>query len=529
MKFIHCIILECLAFFASCNVQALELSRRTDMVDVELVSAFNAVNPNQNIEFLIRFNMKNGWHIFAQNPGEIGMPTQVEWQLPRGYDVLETSWSKDKPFENEGIIQYGYGDTAYYKTTIRPHPEILNKAPMKTKIKWLACKEECVPGHAEFEFTLPLTHQDLVPTPQWNTEFAAAQRWFFPENGQPVYWGAVLVMAFLGGLILNFMPCILPILTIKAISLAQSSFDRRKNRLEALFYTIGVIFSFLTVATILLILRLNGEYVGWGFQLQSPVFVGIMIVIFVIIALMLLDVVTIRNPLANAAGRMSFKNHLISSFMTGFLAVLIASPCTAPFMGIAIGYTLTAPVAAYYPVFLALGLGYALPFALIHLHPQAIHKILPRPGKWMDTLKKIFAVPVILTCIWLGWVLYAQLAQPAETSGKLDWQPYRKEAVEQLVRERKPVFIDFTAKWCLTCLLNKKSSLQSDEFERLVKQRGLNLYTADWTNNDEYIAQALAEYGRNSIPLYVYYDGKSDDYLILPQLLTPQILEDYLQ
>lgn len=529
MKFIKSAIAGCLAWLTVCQAQALELSKNSDKVDVALVSAYDAVNPNQNLEFLIRFNMKGGWHIFAQNPGEIGMPTQVEWQLPRGYQVLETSWSKDKPFENEGIIQYGYGDTAYYKTTIRPHPEILNQAPIKVKTKWLACQEECVPGSADFEFTLPLTHQDLVPIPQWNEEIAAAQRWFFPETGQPVYWGAVLFMAFLGGLILNFMPCILPILTIKAISLAQSSFDRRKNRLEALFYTLGVIVSFLIVATILLVLRLNGEYAGWGFQLQSPVFVGVMIVIFAVIALMLLDVISFNNPLANAAGRMSFKNHLISSFMTGFLAVLIASPCSAPFMGIAIGYTLTAPPAAYYPVFLALGIGYALPFALIHLYPQAIHRILPNPGKWMILLKRIFAIPVILTCIWLGWVLYAQVARPnMAESAILNWQPYDEQTVEKQILDKQPVFIDFTAKWCLTCLLNKKSSLQSDVFAKLAEQKGINLYTADWTNNDEHIAKALEKYGRNSIPLYIYYDGKSDDYLILPQLLTPQILEEYI-
>lgn len=530
MNFVRALIAGAIALSWLGSAQALEMSKTGDKVDAAIISSFDGVNPHQNIEFLVRFKMKDGWHIFAQNPGEIGMPTQIEWQLPRGYEVLEESWSQDESFENEGIIQHGYGDTAYYKTTVRPHPEILRQAPIGLKVKWLACREECVPGHAFFEMNFPLTQQDLAPTPQWTAELAAAQRWFFPESRQPVYWGAVLVLAFLGGLILNFMPCILPILTIKAITLAQSSHDRRKNRAEALFYTLGVVASFLIAATILLLLRLNGEYVGWGFQLQSPAFVGLMIVIFVVIALMLLDVVTFSNPLANAAGRMSFRNHLISSFMTGFFAVLIASPCTAPFMGIAIGYTLTAPVFVYYPVFLSLGLGYALPFALIHLYPRPIHKILPKPGKWMNVLKKIFAVPVILTCLWLGWVLYAQVAGiKTEASETLNWQPYSQAAVERHLQNKEPVFIDFTAKWCLTCVINKKGALQSDEFERLVRKNKINLFTADWTNNDKAVAAALARYGRNSIPLYVYYDGKSDDYLLLPQLLTPQILNDYLQ
>ena len=529
MKFIKALVIGCMVLAAPFKVQALELSQQTDNVDVNLISSFEEINPNQNIEFIIRFEMKNGWHIFAQNPGEIGMPTQVEWELPHGYEILETSWSKDKPFDNDGIVQYGYGDVAYYKTTIRPHPETTDTALIKSKIKWLACQEDCMPGHAEFEFNLPITQRDLLPSPQWNTELAAAQRWFYPESGQPIYWGTVLIMAFLGGLILNFMPCILPVLTIKAISLAQSSFERQKNCMEALFYSIGVILSFLIVATILLILRLNGEYVGWGFQLQSPIFVGIMIIIFAIISLMFLGIITFNNPLADAIGRMSFKNHLISSFMTGFLAVLIASPCTAPFMGIAIGYTLTAPIITYYPVFLMLGLGYALPFALIHIYPKVIRKILPKPGKWMDILKKIFAIPVILTCIWLSHILYIQLNHSDKATENLDWHPYEEQIVNQLVKDNKPVFIDFTAQWCLTCLLNKKSSLQSEEFEKLVNSRGIHLYRADWTSNDEHIAKALAKYGRNSIPLYVYYDGKSDDYLILPQLLTPAILKEYLQ
>ena len=262
---------------------------------------------------------------------------------------------------------------------------------------------------------------------------------------------------------------------------------------------------------------------------MCKVFVSLMMALFLVIALLLLDILHFNNPLANAAGRLSFNNRLLSSFMTGFLAVLIASPCTAPFMGIAIGYTLSAPAAAYYPVFLALGLGYALPFALVHLYPQPIHKILPKPGKWMLVLKKIMAVPVLLTVVWLGWVLYAQLRQNTLASLDEQWMVYDEQRIAARLRNKQPVFIDFTAKWCLTCLLNKKTSLQSEEFAALVKKHNIALYTADWTNNDAKIAAALAKYGRNSIPLYVYYDGKSDDYLILPPLLTPQIIEEYLQ
>ena len=339
----------------------------------------------------------------------------------------------------------------------------------------------------------------------------------------------IMLMAFAGGLILNLMPCIFPILTIKVIALAQGSYNRYKARIESLLYFLGVVFSFFLIATILIWLRSQGEQIGWGFQLQSPIFVGVMIVIFSIIFLMLLDIVNLKNPFANKVGRISFKRQKINAFMTGFFAVLIASPCTGPFMGIAIGYTLSKPIYVYYPVFLALSVGYALPFVLAGLFPKFVHKFLPKPGKWMDILKKIFSIPVLLTVVWLFWVLFNQVnerkgLQPSE----ILWQKYDAARVEQLVAKGEKIFIDFTAKWCITCLANEKIALQSEEFEALVKKHKIQTFKADWTNKSADIAQALASYGRNSIPLYVYYKGDDDNFVVLPQLLTPQILKKYI-
>lgn len=340
----------------------------------------------------------------------------------------------------------------------------------------------------------------------------------------------VVLMAFFGGIILNFMPCIFPILSIKAISLIQGSVNKRNARIEALLYLAGVVLCFLLTATVLIGLRMQGENIGWGFQLQSPIFVAVMIVIFFIVFLMLLDVVNLRNPFANRIGRVSFAKQKINAFFTGFFAVLIASPCTAPFMGIAIGYTLTRPVYVYYPVFLALSLGYALPFTLIGMFPEKLHKLLPKPGRWMSTLKKIFAIPVFLTCVWLGWVLFNQLnAGRSEAASQLNWQVFNEKEVAAAIVGKQPVFIDFTAKWCITCLANEKIALESEVFVRLVKEKGIKLYKADWTNRDDQITKALEVYGRNSIPLYVYYHGDDSGYVVLPQLLTPGIVTEYLQ
>ena len=338
----------------------------------------------------------------------------------------------------------------------------------------------------------------------------------------------IMLMAFAGGLILNLMPCIFPILTIKVIALAQGSYNRYKARIESLLYFLGVVFSFFLIATILIWLRSKGEQIGWGFQLQSPIFVGVMIIIFSIIFLMLLDIVSLKNPFANKVGRISFKRQKINAFMTGFFAVLIASPCTGPFMGIAIGYTLSKPVYVYYPVFLALSVGYALPFVLAGLFPKFVHKFLPKPGKWMDILKKIFSIPVLLTVVWLFWVLFNQIdSRKGVLPSEVLWQKYDASKVEQLVAKGEKVFVDFTAKWCITCLANEKIALQSKDFESLVKKHKIHTFKADWTNKSAVIAQALATYGRNSIPLYVYYNG-NDDFVVLPQLLTPQILEKYV-
>lgn len=336
----------------------------------------------------------------------------------------------------------------------------------------------------------------------------------------------ILFMAFVGGLILNLMPCILPIITIKAIALAQSSHNRKESRIEAIMYFLGVVLSFLIIATILMILRIHGEKIGWGFQLQSSAFVIFMIIMFAVIFLILIDVITIKNPF-NKVGRISFEKKRINSFVTGLFSVLIASPCSAPFMGVAVGYTLSKPLYIYYPVFLALSIGYALPFTLIGFFPDTIHKFIPKPGKWMITLKKILSIPILLTCIWLSWVLYSQVN--VTKLEDLNWQEYDETAVIMEIENNNPVFIDFTAKWCITCLVNKKTVLESNYFNEIVSKNNIKLFRADWTEKNDEITKALEKYERNSVPLYVYYKTNSSEYEILPQILTKSIIEKNLQ
>lgn len=616
---------------------AIVVEDETDKVTASIITSSENLNPEQDIDVLIRLKMHDDWHTYWLNPGDAGLSTQVKWQLPNGYEAKNVNQSSPKKFMFDELVQYGYGDVAYLKTKIKPQKEKVTDGSEKyfsAVVSWLACRDVCVPEVVKLNFSIPVTNKMVSLSESWYKEnskaaptFPISTDWkgyyeikspelllinietadfdfaknnrkisFIPhqkdkivntaeqkvgfnrdgnlsieipledneidklsgvllmeqENGEksyelklepksglsvysPINYDThnlllIILMAFIGGIILNFMPCIFPILTIKAISLAQSPYNKRQSRIEACLYTAGVVLSFFLIATVLIWLRSKGEHIGWGFQLQSPIFVGVMIAIFFVILLMLLDIVSLRNPFANRVGRISFKRQQINAFMTGFFAVLIASPCTGPFMGIAIGYTLAKPIYVYYPVFLSLSLGYALPFALVGLFPKTIHRILPRPGKWMDILKKLFAIPIFLTIMWLVWVLYSQInAAKTNESGQIVWRNYNTDVVADLVAQKKRVFVDFTAKWCITCLANEKIALQSKEFERLVKRNNIHIFKADWTNRDTEITNALAYYGRNSIPLYVYYNGENSDYVILPQLITPSILKEYLE
>lgn len=284
--------------------------------------------------------------------------------------MKDARWSVPERFETDGIVQFGYSGTAYYKTTVVPLPRPERRIEIPLQVSWLACREECIPE--KFSLVLSFEVTDLNPAPGsvFKSALAAAEKSFVrapqsPSSSGDVSFPVVLLLAFVGGLILNFMPCIFPILTLKAISLVQGRLNHRQMRIDSLLYLAGVVLSFMIIAGILAFLRAQGEHIGWGFQLQSPVFVAVILVIFVIVFFLLLDLIKVRNPFADRLGRISMSNRRIGAFATGFFAVLIASPCTAPFMGIAIGYTLMQPLYVYLPVFLSLSLGYALPFTLV--------------------------------------------------------------------------------------------------------------------------------------------------------------------
>ena len=380
---------------------------------------------------------------------------------------------------------------------------------------------------------------------------------------------AALVAAFVGGLILNLMPCVLPVLAIKVLGFANHA-DRRSGRRHGLLYAAGVLVSFWTLAGVLLALRAAGAELGWGFQLQSPVAVAALALLFFALALNLSGVFEFGSLLPARLAAWNAKKPALDWFLTGVLAVLIAAPCTAPFMGAALGFALSADAATAVGVFTALGLGMALPYLALAWFPGWLAR-LPKPGPWMVRLKQALAFPLYATVVWLAWVLGRQAgldavvwllaaavvvaiaawlaglpgirgplargaigllaaaaiaiaafprdgaAPPPAADGT--WQPYSAQTLAALTASGKPVFVDFTAAWCVTCQVNKKLVLARDEMLDAFRARGVQLVRADWTRRDPEIAQALARIGRSGVPAYVVYKpGRAP--LVLPEILT---------
>lgn len=388
-----------------------------------------------------------------------------------------------------------------------------------------------------------------------------------PPSSLPLI--VALVFAFLGGLILNLMPCVLPILSLKALALAKKSgAEQRAARDQGMAYTLGVVLSFLAIAGVMLALKSAGAAIGWGFQLQQPEVIAGLYFLMLLVAFNLFGLFELPVLFGNTT---SDQHSVRGAFLTGALAVLLATPCTAPFMAGAIGATLTMPTASALMVFAALGFGMAAPFLLISLVPAA-RKLLPKPGAWMIRFKQFLAFPMLATAAWLLWVLnhtsgdaalimalvgallvawllwwahgttnrslrkvlllcataiiaWAVFMQPSPDGVTLDagMEPYSAERLAELRAEGRPVFVDATADWCLTCKVNERIALKDSANVQLFKDKNIVLLVADWTRRDAAITEYLASFGRNGVPLYVYYAPQAGP-VVLPQLLTPGIV-----
>jgi len=425
-----------------------------------------------------------------------------------------------------------------------------------------------------YEITLPLVQDEIESFSgiisldgqgfQFEEQIASA--------GGMSLWQAIF-FALIGGLILNLMPCVFPVISLKVLSfVSMGGGDHAKIRNHALAFVGGVIFTFLSIATALMIIRSTGSMIGWGYQLQSPIVVGILTLIMLGIGMVLLTNINIASGLTNIGSSMQNTNDYSGSFFTGALAVVVASPCTAPFMGAALGYALLQPSFATLPIFLSLGLGFASPYLILAVKPQWI-SALPKSGPWMETLKQFFAFPMIATALWLMWVFMLQTSGDAliqllilglslglaiwmiaafqgrwkwigliltfiasiqifnnlpnntdKTTLSVEADSWSLSTESDLQANNQAYLINFTAAWCITCQTNEKVALARTTVQDYLAEQNIKYIKADWTNRNEDIAIGLAKYERSGIPLYIFWKPGMQNSKILPAVLTEDIL-----
>lgn len=546
----------------------LEFGASVSFLPVEQAYQLSALveTQHQPPQLLIHWDIAEGYYLYKHQLKFELDGTPLDHQLPAG------QLKYDEYFERELEVYYGSLDVVVPMPTsdastqiVKVHSQGCADAGLCYPPQWQQLSIEG--GEASlvelttspFSASAPKTVNTLIEGNQ--------------ELGNTHYLWALLG-AVLGGIILNLMPCVFPVLSLKALSLARSRDNPSQQHLHGWAYTVGAITTFVVIAAIMLSLRQAGQAVGWGFQLQSPVVVALLAYLFFVMGLSLSGFIQLGGKLAGAGQSLTEGHSYRSSFFTGALATLVASPCTAPFMGGALGYAVTQSTPIALSVFAALGFGMALPFLLLTYFP-ALSRKLPKPGPWMETLKQALAFPLYFTALWLLWVVGRQTSsdsvvlvvagavalalaawlwqhrpqrlwqqsiaaavfaialwpmsqlQPSVATGTTqlqhNWQPFTQARLQQLLDQGQPTFVNLTADWCITCLANEKAALNTDRTLEAFEQSGVVKLKGDWTHYNPEITQLLNQFGRNGVPLYLMYSpNNGSSPVILPQLLREQ-------
>ena len=509
----------------------------------------------------------------------------LEWQIAPGYYLYRDQFgatltdsegnSTPLPLSFEDGVQvydeyYEKDVVVYYHSTTVTSADIAAGGVVTVALTSQGCADAglCYPPRSQFlEVNVDTGTIVEIASPPPDTTSSS------PPQGEPTATSSIyliMLFAIVGGVILNLMPCVFPVLSIKVLSLSTNSLASSRHH-HGLAYTAGVISTFLVIALVLIILRAGGEALGWGFQMQSPLFITFLIYLFFVMGLSFSGFYEAGARLMNMGQSVTSGHGLRQSYFTGVLASVVASPCTAPFMGAAIGAALSQSTPVALVIFASLGFGMALPFLVLSWAP-ALAARLPRPGPWMETFKQILAYPLYFTSVWLLWVLGRQagsdaiaavltglllvtfaiwivkkssplrlgaavlaliaalaittLVQPP--SHKPIWEPYTEKRLAQLREQNRPVFVNLTADWCITCLANEKVALNSSAFAETLQQEGIVYLKGDWTNYNAEITALLNANGRSGVPLYLFYARGADSAVILPQILTPGVVIDVL-
>ena len=676
---------------------------RSGPVEAQLVAEPASVRPGTPFTAALVLRMDPGWHVYWKNPGDSGLPTTIDWDLPAGFSAGPITWPVPERIVTADLVTYGYSGQVLLLAEITPPANLGTGTPLilKARAGWLACRVECTPGKADLTLSLPVRPSLPSADVRWADAFRAARislpamdpslglaaeadnnrivlhasglevppgsqalflpgvagtirdsapqeagtagrtltlRMLRPSKAAPLsrLEGLLLVsgperrrgfavdvpvvslknatslsalsgfaarpggfllaviLAFAGGILLNLMPCVLPVISLKVLSFVRQSGGVGKGVLtHGLLFTGGVLVSFWVIVGILVALRAGGRLLGWGFQFQNPSVVGITAVLFFLIGLSLFGVFEIGSAFTRMGSRFASRTGGAGSFLSGLFATAVATPCTAPFMGSAIGYALSRPLPVAFGVFTAVALGMAAPYLLLSASPRLIAR-LPKPGPWMETLRQVMGFPMMGAVIWMLFVLSALAGssallallsailaaglgawiwgrwggigrprgtriaagllalvlalggpalalvsfpaarapgagpagtgrQPGSTVDSF-WQAWSPETVAQLRRQGAPVFVDFTARWCLSCQVNERLALDNPTVRSRFRELGVATLRADWTDKNDPIAQAIAGYGRAGVPVYVLYGRGAQEPVLLPELLTPAIV-----
>ncbi|MCA9803825.1 MAG: thioredoxin family protein [Cyanobacteria bacterium HKST-UBA02] len=559
-------------------------------VKVRMIADRDALVPGGKIRLGIVYELEPHWHIYYKEPGDAGMPTSIEWNFPPGFQAGELIWEKPTKFSDAGIVTYGYQDRMVLAADVAV-PDSLKpgeKVEIKALSKWLSCKDICIPGQGEASLTLPVSASagdspdkkdldrpgftgsvdDLGKSAGTGStsETAVSSE---PDSEKSIAY--YFLFALVGGFILNFMPCVLPVIAIKVMSLIEQA-DEEPARVKLLgaVFSAGIVSAFLVLASLVLLVRAAGESVGWGFQFQYPGFIIAMCVIVLLLSLSLFGLFYFSFSTGqDKLDQLSQKEGLTGSFFKGVLATTLSTPCTAPFLGTALGFAFSQPAWVVLGIFFASGLGMSLPYLVLTAFP-ALMKRIPKPGAWMEKFKESMGFILLGTVIWLLGVLGSQVgesgvmwtsfflltvslsawmvgrfidlsssraqkvkiwtlallvslagfylciwqqpvlvssldAAEAKSGDGIDWQPFSKAALESALADGKTVFLDFTADWCLTCKAYEKTAISTKPVIEKMKELKVLPMQADWTRRDPEITEALAKFKRSGVPLYVVY------------------------
>lgn len=584
-----------------------------DPVGAELIADAAQVAPGDTVRVGVRLEVDEGWHIYGRDPGINGLPTEVTWDLPEGVVAGELRYPPTEVFEFQGERDLGYTGEVFLTATLRVPEDFEGPLPIGARVSWLACRDLCIPGERALELSVPVgeetilseatselfgEREEVAEAPAEGEEDAASTR-----RSQYPFW-AYLVFGFIGGIILNVMPCVLPVIGLKFMGLAKHAGDSPKQIIaHAWIFTAGILVSLWVLAAIVVVLQSMGNLLGQGFQLANFPFLVVMSSVIFVLGLSMMGVflIDLGTGVYQQADKVSRKSGYAGSFGNGVLVTLLATPCTAPVLGLAMGFAFIQPPWVTFLIFTAVGLGLAFPFILLGHFPGWI-RFLPKPGVWMEYVKQVMGFVMMAAVVWLlsvmddirggevvlwmvafllmlalaSWIygtfarasayrarmvartlilvilvtgvtgiLEARLdwrnpperadaaterVDPDNWENGIPWVSFSRERLNELLEENdRPVFVNFTASWCISCKANERAVIDTESGREILRETGTIPVYADWTDMGREIAEFLREFNRAGVPLYLVYGEDRDNPQVLPEILTPGLLERALR